>query len=83
MGPVILLVVDNESEVGFDPLVVLFGLPICSGMISSGNVLCNPQYVAHFSGKLGCESGVSVTDNLVRESKVSEYLSDKEGHCFL
>ena len=82
MGPVVLLVVNKESKVGLDPLVVLFRLSICSGVVGGRDVLCNPQYATHFPCEFGCESGVSVADNLVREPKAFEYVSDKESCHF-
>ena len=33
-GPVILLMVNEESEVGLNPLVVALQLPVCSGVVS-------------------------------------------------
>ena len=80
VDPIVLLVVDEELEVGFNPLVVLLQLSICPGVIHCGNVLCNSQYVTHLLGELGCEPRVSVTYNFAGESKASKHLGYEQGH---
>ena len=50
--PVILLIVDEEPEVGFQPLIGPLGLSVRPGVISGGDVLFDAQEAAQLPGKL-------------------------------
>ena len=75
MMPVILLMVNPEPEILFDPLVRSFRLSIGPWVVGSGDVLRDPQESAEFLHEFRCESGVSITDHFGGESKSREYLS--------
>jgi hypothetical protein len=48
LGPVVLSVVDEEPEIGFYPLVILFGLSVRTWVVSCGDVLLNIQQSTQF-----------------------------------
>ena len=75
MIPIVLLMVDPESQVLFNPLVSSLRLSICARMIGSGDVLGDAQQATDFFHKLACKSRVSVTDDLRGESEAREDLS--------
>jgi len=77
MGPVILLVVNEEPEVSFYPLVVPFRLPIGTGVVGGRDVLGDTKDPADLLGKLGREARVPIADNLPRESVLAEYILDE------
>ena len=72
-GPIGLLVVSKEPEVGLHPLIVPLGLSVHPGVVRRGDVLLDSQGVAQFLNELGGESRVSVTYDFVRESVSSDY----------
>ena len=78
MGPVILLVVNEEPEISFYPLVVPFRLSIGTGVVGGRDVLGNTEDPADFLGKFRREARVPITDNLPRESILAEYILDEE-----
>lgn len=79
--PVILLVVDEEPQIGLYPLVVMLRLPIRLGVVGHGDVLLNAQCPTQFLDKFGCESGISVTDELVGKPIVAKDLFHEELRC--
>ena len=81
-GPIILLMVNKEPEIGLHPLIVALQLSVHSGVVHGRNVLCDPQYAAYFSCEFGCEPGVSITNDLAGKSEAFEHMSDEDSGCF-
>ena len=61
--PVVLLVIDEEPQIRFEPLTGPFRLPIGPGVVSSRNVLLDAEYVTQLLHELGHETGVPVADD--------------------
>ena len=72
-SPIRLLVISEESEVCFYPLVVALRLPIGAGVICRGDVLLNPQSPTQLFDELGGKSRISITYDLAGEAVVSDY----------
>ena len=73
--PIVLLMVDPELQVLFDPLVSLLQLSICAWMIGCGNILGNTQQATDFFHESAYKLRVSITDDLRGESEAREDLS--------
>ena len=71
-SPIVLLMISKEMQVCLHPLIVLFRLPIGSGVVGQRYVLLNSQNATQFLCELRCETRVSITDDLVWETIVAE-----------
>jgi hypothetical protein len=58
-----LVVVDEDAEVLFKPLIRAFGLAVSLGVISGAYVLFDIEDAAQFLREVGSEAGISVCDN--------------------
>ena len=72
--PVVLSVIRDKAEEGFQPLIGSFRLSVRSGVVCRRDVLFDSYNFAEFSREFGCETGVSVADDLAGESKVDKYV---------
>ena len=78
VGPVGLLMVGEEPEIRFYPLIVPLRLSIGPWVIHRRDVLLNPQCAAQFLDEPGGESWISVAYDFAREPIASNY--DFEEH---
>ena len=76
-GPVRLLVISKESEVGLHPLIISFGLSVRPRVVRRGDVLLNSQRTAQFLDEFRHESWIPVAYDFVRESVSSHYHFEK------
>ena len=61
--PVVLLIVDKEPKIRFEPLIGSFRLSIGPGVVSCGNILLDAEYAAQLLHELGCETGDPVAND--------------------
>ena len=78
MAPGSLAVIYEDMEILFKPLVCAFRLAISLGVISGAYVLFDIQNTAKFSGELGSEVGVSISDDFAGGTIVWENMLDIE-----
>ena len=69
------MVVDKDTEVLFQSLISAFGLSVRLGVVGGTDVLSDSQGTAEFSGECGCETGVSIRNDVCGKSVMWEYIS--------
>jgi hypothetical protein len=82
--PGVLFGAAEEPKVLFQGLICSFALSICLGVECHADVLVYLQDVTNFFGCLGCETGVSVTDDFFGDAVVWEdvlYVCVCNGPC--
>ena len=84
-----LVVVDEDAEVLFKPLICVFGLAISLGMVGGAYILFDIKDAAKFLWKVRSEAGISVGDNFAGSAVVRKNMLDVElgdgggGGCFV
>ena len=76
MVPVLLLIVDPESQILLQPLIGALRLSVRSWMIGGGDVLFDPQEPAQLFHESARKSGVPITDYFGGDSESGEDLSE-------
>ena len=69
------MIVDKYAKVLFQSLVSTFRLSVGLGVIGCADVLGDSQGMAEFSGECGCETGVSIRNDVCGKSVMWEYIS--------
>ena len=77
-GPVILLVVAEDSEVLFQSLVKAFGLTIAFRVITRGEVNLHIQGNSQGMEEVGSELRAPITSNMCGNSVFAENMNNKE-----
>ena len=72
--PRVLVLSANNAEILFEGLVSPLTLSVCLRMVGCADVLFDSQESAEFACEVTCELGVSVRDDLLRESVVRDDL---------
>ncbi len=80
--PVILMLIDPEAKILFQPLIGLLWLSIHSWVICCGVVLGHSSTFAQSLDKLWCEFMVSVTYEFLWQPEPWEYMLYEESGCF-
>jgi hypothetical protein len=78
VGPVILPLVDKESEVLFQFLVHPFSLTITLGVVRCGGCKLDPEYSVEFTGELGYKLRPPVGHNFAGQSMMFPDMLDKQ-----
>ena len=73
-----LAVVDEDAKVLFKPLIRAFGLAVSLGVIGGAYVLFDVEDAAKFLREVGCETGISVCDDLAGSAIMWEDVLDVE-----
>ena len=72
-------VVYKDAEILLKPLICLFQLTICLGVVSSAYVLFDVQDVAEFAGKVESKAGIMVGDDSAGGAVMRKDVLDIEG----
>ena len=74
--PSSLMVVDENAEVLFEPLIRVFRLAVSLGVVGGAYVLFDIEDAAKFLREMGGEAGISVHDDLAGSAVVREDVLD-------